>query len=49
MAFSIQDYRKKNYENIHDAPINQLVTLKIEVIKHYPSKFRRQPYRVSCS
>ena len=39
---------KKYYENIHDAPINQLVTLKIEVIKHYPSKFRRQPYRVSC-
>ena len=46
--FPYRVIEKKYYENIHDAPINQLVTLKIEVIKHYPSKFRRQPYRVSC-
>ena len=46
--FPYRIIEKKYYENIHDAPINQLVTLKIEVIKHYPSKFRRQPYRVSC-
>jgi len=46
--FPYKVIEKKYYENIHDAPINQLVTLKIEVIKHYPSKFRRQPYRVSC-
>ena len=46
--FPYKIIEKKYYENIHDAPINQLVTLKIEVIKHYPSKFRRQPYRVSC-
>ena len=46
--FPYRIIEKKYYENIHDAPINQFVTLKIEVIKHYPSKFRRQPYRVSC-
>ena len=46
--FPYRIIEKKYYENIHDAPINQLVTLKIEVVKHYPSKFRRQPYRVTC-
>tara|TARA_Y100001970_G_scaffold286643_1_gene409338 strand:- start:1343 stop:3421 length:2079 start_codon:yes stop_codon:yes gene_type:complete len=46
--FPYKVLEKKYYENIHDAPINELVTLRIEVIKHYPSKFRRQPYRVSC-
>jgi len=46
--FPYRIIEKKYYENIHDAPINQLVALKIEVIKHYPSKFRRQPYRVTC-
>ena len=48
LHFPYRIIEKKYYENIHDAPINQLVTLKIEVIKHYPSKFRRQPYRVNC-
>ena len=46
--FPYRIIEKKYYENILDAPINQLVTLKIEVIKHYPSKFRKQPYRVNC-
>ena len=46
--FPYRIIEKKYYENIHDAPLNQLVTIKIEVIKHYPSKFRRQPYRVTC-
>jgi len=46
--FPYRIIEKKYYDKIHDAPINQLVSLKIEVIKHYPSKFRRQPYRVSC-
>jgi len=46
--FPYRIIEKKFYENIHDAPINELVTLKIEVVKHYPSKFRRQPYRVTC-
>ena len=46
--FPYRIIEKKFYENIHDAPINQLVTIKIEVLKHHPSKFRRQPYKVSC-
>ena len=46
--FPYRIIEKKYYENIHEAPINNLVTLKIKVVKHYPSKFRRQPYRVNC-
>ena len=46
--FPYKIIEKKYYENIHEAPINNLVTLKIKVVKHYPSKFRRQPYRVNC-
>ena len=46
--FSIQNNRKKYYDNIHDAPINTLVTLKVEILKHNPSRFRKQPYRVNC-
>ena len=47
--FPYKIIEKKFYENIHDAPIGNLVTLKIEILKHYPSKFKRQPYKVSCS
>ena len=46
--FPYKIIEKKYYENIHDAPINTLVTLKVEVLKHNPSRFRRQPYKVSC-
>ncbi len=46
--FPYKIIEKKYYDNIHDAPINTLVTLKVEVLKHNPSKFRRQPYKVSC-
>ena len=46
--FPYRIIEKKYYENIHDAPINQIVTLKLEIIKHNPSKFRKQPYRVNC-
>ncbi len=46
--FPYKIIEKKYYENIHDAPINNLVTLKVEILKHYPSKFRRQPYRVNA-
>ncbi len=46
--FPYKIIEKKFYENIHDAPIGSLITLKIEILKHYPSKFKKQPYRVSC-
>ena len=32
--FPYKIIEKKYYENIHDAPINNLVTLKIEILKH---------------
>ena len=34
---------RKFYENIHDAEINSLVTLNLKIIKHEPSRFKRQP------
>ena len=40
--------KRQKHENIDNAQINTLVTLKIKVLKHFPSKFKRQPYRVNC-
>ncbi len=40
---------RKFYENIHDAEINTLVTLNLKIIKHEPSRFKRQPYRIKCT
>jgi len=40
--------KRQKHLNIHEAKINSLVTLKIKIIKHYPSRFKRQPYRVNC-
>ena len=39
---------RKYYENIRDAELNSLVTLSLKIIKHEPSRFKRQPYRVKC-
>ncbi|MDC1296575.1 ATP-dependent DNA helicase RecG [Alphaproteobacteria bacterium] len=40
--------KRQQHSNIHNAEIKSLVTLKIRVLDHKPSKFRRQPYRVNC-
>ena len=40
---------RKFYENIHDAEINSLVTLSLKIIKHEPSRFKRQPYKIKCT
>jgi ATP-dependent DNA helicase RecG len=40
--------KRQKHTNIHDAEINSLVTLKIKVLDHKPSKFKRQPYRINC-
>ncbi len=39
---------RKFYENIHEAEINSLVTLNLKIIKHEPSRFKRQPYKIKC-
>ena len=39
---------KKFYENVTNAPLNSMISIKIRVIKHYPSRFKRQPYKVAC-
>ena len=40
--------KRQKHLNIHEAEINSVVTLKIKILKHNPSRFKRQPYRVSC-
>ena len=40
--------KRNKHENISEAKINSLVTLKIKIIKHIPSRFRRQPYKINC-
>jgi len=40
--------KRQKHKNIHEAQINTLVTLKIKVLKHVPSRFKKQPYRVHC-
>ena len=40
--------KRQKHENIDDDQINTLVTLKIKVLKHIPSRFKKQPYRVNC-
>ena len=34
--------------SIQNAKINSLVSLKIKIIDHKPSKFKKQPYRINC-
>ena len=40
--------KRQKHSNIHEAQINSLVTLKIKILKHYPSRFKRQPYKINC-
>ena len=39
---------RQKHTSIHDAKINSLVTIKIKILEHKPSKFKRQPYRIHC-
>jgi len=40
--------KRNKHENIHDAQLGTIVTLKIKIIKHIPSRFKRQPYKINC-
>ena len=40
--------KREKHANIHDAKVNSLVSLKIKILHHQPSKFKRQPYRIKC-
>ena len=40
--------KREKHNNIHDAKINSLVSFKVKVLEHKPSKFKRQPYRINC-
>ena len=40
--------KRQKHLNIHEAEINSLVTLKIKVLRHKPSRFKRQPYKINC-
>ena len=38
--------KREKHENIHEAQINTLITFKIKITEHKPSRFRKQPYKV---
>ena len=40
--------KRNRHNNIHEAQINTIVTFKIKVIKHIPSIYKKQPYKVNC-
>ena len=40
--------KREKYKNIQDAKVNSLVSIKIKILGHKPSKFKRQPYRINC-
>ena len=40
--------KRQKHQNIQEAKIGSLVTLKIKILEHKPSRFKRQPYRVQC-
>ena len=40
--------KRQKHSNIHEAQINSLVTLKVKILSHNPSRFKRQPYRINC-
>ena len=40
--------KREKHRNIHEAKINSLVTLKLKILEHKPSRFKRQPYRIHC-
>ena len=40
--------KRNRHENIHTAQINSIVTLKVKILEHKPSRFKKQPYKVNC-
>ena len=40
--------KRKNLENLLEAPLKTNITIKVKIIKHSPSVFKRQPYKVKC-
>ena len=40
--------KREKHKNIQDANINSLISIKVKIIEHKPSKFKRQPYRINC-
>ena len=40
--------KREHHKNVHDAKVSSLISIKVKIIKHIPSKFKRQPYRINC-
>ena len=40
--------KREKHNDINDAKINSLVSFKVKILEHKPSKFRRQPYKIKC-
>ena len=47
IPYNLINYNK--YEDLNKAEINTLVTIKITINKHNPSRFKRQPYKINCT
>ena len=41
--------KRDMHENINDLYINSIITIKVNIIEHQPSRFKRQPYKVKCN
>ena len=40
--------KREKHNNLQDAKINSLISIKVKILEHRPSKFKRQPYRINC-
>ena len=40
--------KREMHENIYDANINSIITIKIKILEHQASRFKKQPYVVNC-
>jgi len=40
--------KREKHNDINEAKVNSLVSIKIKILKHKPSKFKRQPYKIHC-
>ena len=40
--------KREKHSNLNDAKINSLISVKIKILNHRPSKFKKQPYKINC-
>lgn len=40
--------KREKHENLKDATINSNIIIRVKILDHKPSKFKKQPYKVNC-